>query len=69
MRLALNVLRSDPEKIPLSHKQLKARWANDDLLKLQEHPNDWYVRHARRILQERAAAAGSGVASGVNSES
>lgn len=36
-RLALNVLRSDPEKIPLSHKRLKARWANEDLLKLMTH--------------------------------
>jgi putative membrane-bound dehydrogenase-like protein len=27
-----------------------------ELVKLQTHPNDWYVRHARRILQERAAA-------------
>jgi len=36
-RLALNVLRSDPENIPLSHKRLKAKWANDDLLKLMTH--------------------------------
>lgn len=36
-RLALNVLRSDPEKIPLSHKRLKARWANEDLLSLMTH--------------------------------
>lgn len=36
-RLALNVLRSDPEKIPLSHKRLKARWANEDMLKLITH--------------------------------
>jgi predicted transposase YbfD/YdcC len=36
-RLALNVLRSDPETIPLSHKRLKARWANEDLLKLMTH--------------------------------
>ena len=36
-RLALNVLRSDPETIPLSHKRLKARWANEDLLKLITH--------------------------------
>jgi putative membrane-bound dehydrogenase-like protein len=27
-----------------------------ELVKLQLHKNDWYVRHARRILQERAAA-------------
>lgn len=36
-RLALNVLRSDPDNIPLSHKRLKARWANEDLLKLITH--------------------------------
>ncbi|HEV2970466.1 MAG TPA: PVC-type heme-binding CxxCH protein [Pirellulales bacterium] len=27
-----------------------------ELVKLQLHKNDWYVRHGRRILQERAAA-------------
>jgi putative membrane-bound dehydrogenase-like protein len=26
-----------------------------ELAKYQLHPNDWYVRHARRLLQERAA--------------
>jgi hypothetical protein len=26
------------------------------LVKLQLHKNDWYVRHARRLLQERATA-------------
>lgn len=26
------------------------------LVQLQLHPNDWFVRHARRVLQERAAA-------------
>jgi len=36
-RLALNVLRSDPDKIPLSHKRLKARWANEQLLRLITH--------------------------------
>lgn len=36
-RLALNVLRSDPAKIPLSHKRLKARWASEDLLRLMTH--------------------------------
>lgn len=33
-RLALNVLRADPEQIPLTHKRLKARWADQDLLRL-----------------------------------
>lgn len=36
-RFALNVLRADPEKIPLSHKRLKARWADQDLLRLLTH--------------------------------
>lgn len=36
-RLALNVLRADPQDIPLSHKRLKARWAEQDLLKLITH--------------------------------
>jgi predicted transposase YbfD/YdcC len=36
-RLALNVLRADPENIPLSHKRLKARWAEQDLLRLMTH--------------------------------
>jgi putative membrane-bound dehydrogenase-like protein len=29
--------------------------SDDELVKLQLHRNDWYVRHARRLLQERAA--------------
>ncbi|OWK46868.1 PVC-type heme-binding CxxCH protein [Fimbriiglobus ruber] len=29
---------------------------DDELVKYQLNENDWYVRHARRILQERAAA-------------
>lgn len=29
---------------------------NLELVKLQLHKNDWFVRHARRLLQERAAA-------------
>jgi predicted transposase YbfD/YdcC len=36
-RLALNLLRADPENIPLSHKRLKARWADQDLLRLFTH--------------------------------
>jgi predicted transposase YbfD/YdcC len=36
-RLALKVLRADPENIPLSHKRLKARWAEQDLLRLVTH--------------------------------
>jgi len=33
-RLSLNVLRSEPSKIPMSHKRLKARWASEQLLTL-----------------------------------
>jgi putative membrane-bound dehydrogenase-like protein len=29
---------------------------NEELVELQSHRNDWLVRHARRVLQERAAA-------------
>jgi predicted transposase YbfD/YdcC len=36
-RLALNVLRADPETTPLSHKRLKARWNDQDLLNLLTH--------------------------------
>jgi putative membrane-bound dehydrogenase-like protein len=31
---------------------------DDELVELQLHRNDWYVRHARRLLQERLAAGG-----------
>ncbi len=30
-----------------------ARQSDAELVALQTNPNDWYVRHARRILQER----------------
>ncbi len=30
-----------------------AELSNEELVKLQLHQNDWYVRHARRLLQER----------------
>jgi putative membrane-bound dehydrogenase-like protein len=33
-----------------------AKLSDAELVKLQLHRNDWYVRHARRLLQERAAA-------------
>jgi predicted transposase YbfD/YdcC len=36
-RLALNVLQAEPTNIPLSHKRLKARWNDDDLLHLLTH--------------------------------
>jgi len=36
-RLALNILKADPQNIPLSHKRLKARWTDQDLLSLVTH--------------------------------
>jgi putative membrane-bound dehydrogenase-like protein len=30
--------------------------SNRQLVELHTHPNEWHVRHARRVLQERAAA-------------
>ena len=33
-----------------------ARLGDEELIKLQLHKNDWFVRHARRLLQERAVA-------------
>src|SRR5437868_4012157 len=34
--------------------------SDQELVALQLHANDWYVRHARRILQERSMQPGSG---------
>jgi putative membrane-bound dehydrogenase-like protein len=34
-----------------------AKLSDVELVKLQLHNNDWYVRHARRLLQERRATA------------
>lgn len=36
-RLVLNILRAEPHKIPLNHKRLKARWNDQDLLRLITH--------------------------------
>ena len=36
-RLALNVLRAEPQKIPLNHKRIKARWNDQNLLQLMTH--------------------------------
>ncbi|MBI3267663.1 MAG: dehydrogenase [Planctomycetes bacterium] len=33
-----------------------AKQSDEELAELALHPNDWYVRHARRLLAERAAA-------------
>ena len=35
-----------------------AKKADTELVELQLHRNDWYVRHARRLLQERHATPG-----------
>lgn len=35
-----------------------AELSDEQLVELQLHKNDWWVRHARRVLQERAADAG-----------
>lgn len=32
--------------------------SDDELVKLQLHKNDWHVRHARRLLQERSSKEG-----------
>jgi putative membrane-bound dehydrogenase-like protein len=33
-----------------------AKLSDGELVKLQRHPNEWYARHSRRILQERFAS-------------
>src|SRR5206468_9217920 len=40
---------------PVAGIDLK-KCSDEELVKYQLHENDWYVRHARRILQERADA-------------
>lgn len=37
---------------PVSKVDLQTK-SDDELVQLQLHPNDWYVRHARKLLQER----------------
>ena len=41
---------TEPRQIDLAHE------SDAQLVALQMHRNDWFVRHARRLLQERAAA-------------
>ena len=36
-RIALNVLKADPRKIPMSHKRLQASWGQEDLLRALTH--------------------------------
>lgn len=40
---------------PTSNRKDVSRLSDDTLVGLQLHENDWWVRHARRVLQERAA--------------
>src|SRR5262249_20635671 len=53
--------RSNGRIYKISHRSAKpvqvdlAKKTDLELVELQLHPNDWYVRHARRLLQERAA--------------
>ncbi len=42
-----------PEKPTIANV---AELSDEKLVELQLHKNDWWVRHARRVLQERAAA-------------
>ncbi len=44
--------RAKPQDYPRDLYQLR----DAELVQLQTHPNDFFVRHARRILQERCAA-------------
>jgi putative membrane-bound dehydrogenase-like protein len=45
------VIYGQPEKVEVDLQKL----SDLELAKLVEHKNDWYVRHSRRILQERAS--------------
>ena len=45
-----------PKTAPLSDV---SRMSNDELITLLTHKNDWFVRQARRVFQERAAAGAS----------
>lgn len=47
------IVYGEPNALPADFDLQKL--SDAELVKLQTHTNDWYVRHARRILQERAA--------------
>ncbi len=53
--------RSNGRVFKISYGELRkarvdlARASDDELVRLQLHENDWHVRHARRLLAERAA--------------
>jgi putative heme-binding domain-containing protein len=51
---------ADAEKRDLRTLDLQ-KLSNEELVKLQLDKNEWYVRHARRILQERGPKAGDAV--------
>ena len=40
---------------PVAAGEDLTRWSDEELIDLQRHANAWFGRHARRILQERAA--------------
>lgn len=46
------IIYGEPKKVDVDLKKL----SDEELVKLQLHANEWHVRHARRLLQERAAA-------------
>ncbi len=54
--------RSNGRIYKIVHGELKsvrvdlATYSDQQLAELTLHPNDWYVRHGRRLLQQRAAA-------------
>lgn len=56
--------RSDRSETQASLKTLSGNNVNE-LAKLLDHPNEWYVRMARRRLQERVALSGKGGSSPV----
>jgi len=67
--------RSNGRIYKISHKDAKPvknpdlrKCSDAELVQYQLHENEWYVRHARRILQERAAGpkAGASSANGIN---
>ncbi|NNE00068.1 MAG: c-type cytochrome [Pirellulaceae bacterium] len=47
----ISYLKTQLDRVDLTSK------TNDELVALQLHKNDWLVRHARRLLQERAVAS------------
>ena len=57
----VNTQRGTGRIFKISYGETKAqkvdlkRLSNQELVELQSHRNDWFVRHARRLLQERTA--------------